>query len=212
MKKSTFLIVFLFIFNIISFAQVQHYQVGHGRSPLILEGEGSDVEVHKYLSDEWKAGNLLSQENGLQSNIEFRYDIMNDRIEFRSVLNPKSIHIVAIGSKFFIYSEFKDDDFIRKGYFEMIYEGKTKLLIRRTANLVHGKKGAYGFKAYTTVIESYYLKTGDNPAIPFDKKNKGILNLLSDKENLIKEYVKKERLNTRKDRDIIELLEYYDAL
>ncbi|RLD62539.1 MAG: hypothetical protein DRI95_12965 [Bacteroidetes bacterium] len=211
MKKNVFFIVLLLIFNIISFAQEQYVQVGHGRSRLILDSEGSDVEVHKYLSDEWKAGNLISKENGLQSNIEFRYDIMNDRIEFRSILNPKSVNIVAIGSKFFIYSEFKDEGFVRKGYFEMIYEGKTKLLIRRTANLVHGKKGAYGFKAYTTVIENYYLKIDDNPAIPFNKKKGEIVDLLSN-DDLVKKYLKKERLNTKRDKDIIKLLEFYDTL
>jgi len=208
------LTLFILFANIcINQAQVyKSYQIGHGRSPLILEEEPSPVESHTYLKDEWIQGNMVVKDGGLLSNVEFKYDILNDKIEFKSVLNPQSIEIVTIGEKFFIYSEFTDGDFIRSGYFQMLFDGKTKLLIRRTVKVMPGKKGAYGFNPYSTVTEHHYIKIGDKPAIPFDKRKGEIVDILAIEKVAIKEYVKSNKINTRRDSELIKLLLHFDEL
>ncbi len=211
MKKIT-TIFFLLAFYFISYSQYEHYQIGQGRSPLILQEEEALIESHNYLKNDWTKGNMILKDKGLLSNMEFKYDILNDKIEFKSVLNPKSVDIVTIGDKFFIYTEFKDGDYIRNGYFQMIFDGDVRLLIRRTVEIKTGKKGAYGFKSYSIVREKYFIKIGNKPAIPFDRRKGEILDILSDEKNGIKDYVKSNKLNIKRDPDLIKVLEHFEEM
>ena len=100
-----------------------------------------------FLNEDWKAGVMFSKDSSVINNHLYRYNIYTDQIELRSVVNPKTIDIISIGSQKFIYSEFYLEDSMRnEGYFELLANGECKLLLRRNIKFTEGRDDieAYG--------------------------------------------------------------------
>ena len=85
----------------------------------------------------------------------------------------------------------------RKGYFEIINNGYAKLLLRRSTKTVPGKAGAFGYSSRQAIIETYYLKIGNKPAIEFNIKKKDIAILFPEKTDNVKGFMSKKRINLK---------------
>lgn len=97
-------------------------------------------KLNYFLDKNWKAGVMFTNDGSSISGLLYRYNVYTDQIEFRSFVDPKSIDILSIGSKKFIYTDYETDieDYVESGYFELIAKGECKLLIRRQ---MHFKEG-----------------------------------------------------------------------
>ncbi|MBT3208241.1 MAG: hypothetical protein HN704_12395 [Bacteroidetes bacterium] len=207
--------ILLIINGFFVLAQQQSHYVNTGRSTILVQSNPnikSDESGIKYLDDEWKVGSLQTAENQIVSNVYFKYNVSSDKFEMRADLNPEKVGRIYCDKKVYFYSSFEEDDEIRSGYFELLSEGNVKLLLRYTVKRTPGRKGAFGYEASQNVIKKYYIKIGENPAIIAKRNKNEILNLLSDKNELLEEFIKINKLNLRKNMDIILLLNYYDII
>ena len=166
-----------------------------------------------YYSTNWESGNIVKKDSSIMTNLSFRYDVKNDRFEMWSFVNPESINIITLKGKFFIYTDFMyKKTYKRKGYFQIVIDGYAKLLLRRNIKRVPGKAGAYGYKSRQAVIETYYLKIGNKPAVKFDINKKNIAKLFPKQTDKVKNFVIKKHINLKRDYDMIKLVNYYNSL
>ncbi len=175
--------------------------------------EESNINDRVYYSTNWGAGNIIRNDSSLLFGLSFRYDVKNDRFEMWSYVNPESITILTMNGKFFIHTEYMyKKTYKRKGYFQIIANGYAKLLLKRSTKTIQGKKGAYGYKARQAVIETYFLKIGNKPAIKLDIKKKDIAELFPNHKEKINKYVINNHISLRRNFDMIELVNYYNLL
>ncbi|MBN1252958.1 MAG: hypothetical protein JXA16_12555, partial [Bacteroidales bacterium] len=165
-----------------------------------------------YYNFEWQKGNIIKKDSTIMTNLSFRYDVKNDRFEMWSLVNPNSLKIITLNGKFFIYSTYKDRNYERKGYFELIIDGYAKLLIKKALKTIPGKSGAYGYSSRQAIIETYYLKVGDNPAILFDVKKKDVETLFPEKIEKVKDFISNNNINLKRTEDMIKIVRYYNTL
>ena len=194
--------------------QKSNYVAGSMGTSLSVQSSFNDNDNEKrdkmYFNADWSKGNLVTKDNKLMTNISFRYDVKNDRFEMKSFLNPKVVNKITLDGKFFTYSEFMEGGYKRAGYFEILNEGEVMLLIRRKINRTPGKEGAYGYEARQDVVKVLYIKTGNKPAVEFDRKNDNILDYLPKKNDQVDEYISSQRLNMKKTKNLIQVINYYN--
>jgi len=172
--------------------------------------ERSGTKTH-YATDTWTDGNLITKTGKLISNLSFRYDVYNDKIEMRSYINPAQINTVTIGKDFYIYVPFVKDNYEREGYMILILDGYAKLLLRKEIKKMPGKGGAYGYSSTEVINTLYYIKIDNAPAQYFDK-NIDIFSIIPDKHEDLKTFIKNNKLKLKKRSDLEKLLTYYNNL
>lgn len=108
--------------------------------------------------------------------------------------------------------------YLRNGYFEIIVDGKCQLLFRRELNITldkyvsnyggGGGDGNYYFKP----LNNYFIRLNEGGAMMLRKNKKQILSLLSDHQDKIEQYAKKEKLSFKLISDLEKIIIYYNSL
>jgi len=170
---------------------------------------------------DFKYGILYLKNGGSIVNLSIRYNITRDRFEVISnikegiyIVNPDAIKQIKRMSENFTYSKFYNaGKKLSKGYFKIVYDGKTKLLYRKVEKHKAGKGGAFGYSAYKSFETNYYIKkSNDDLPVLIKKTKQSVLQHLSDKKEAIEVLVASKHLNYHKIADLISILTFYDSL
>lgn len=171
-------------------------------------------KLNFFLNEDWKAGVMFSKDSSVINNHLYRYNIYTDQIELRSIVNPKTIDIISIGSQKFVYSEFYTEDSMRnEGYFELLENGECKLLLRRNIKFTEGRDDieAYGASTGTSIKERLYIKKGGDPAVMIEKSKEALKEMLFDKEQAIK-YIDGQLILFMTEKRIKDIVNYYNNI
>ena len=171
-------------------------------------------KLNFFLNEDWKAGVMFSKDSTIINNHLYRYNIYTDQIELRSIVNPKTIDIISIGSQKFVYSEFyTEDSMSNEGYFELIENGECKLLLRRNIKFTEGRDDieAYGASTGITIKERLYIKKGNAPAVIIEKSKEALKEMLFDKEQAIK-YIDDQLILFMTEKRIKDIVNYYNNI
>jgi len=213
-------IFFVLIFSVCVIAQAysqihQNLYIENERYSLFMQSNstpGSTKFDAQYLNPDWEPGSMQTSDKKMISNVAFMYNVTNDKFEIRANVNPNAVGRITFNGMVFIYSQFIVNDQVRSGYFELLSEGRAVLLKRYSVKTSSGRKGAFGYDAYQNVNVDYYVKVGDKPAVPVQKKAGDFVKALSDHKEEVTAYIKKNQLKMIKKKDIIQLLNYYSTL
>lgn len=230
MKNLGIFIIFIMVIEISTFGQNQYTNISakgntfglgsyertkDGNSSASLQFNETESQINNksaiYLKDSWTNGNIITEKDRIISNFAFKYDIKNDRIEMRSIVDPTQFKVITIGNQFFIYTKFDKDEYQRTGYMQMVLNGYAKLLIRKEIKKTPGKGGAYGYEASQAIISQYYIKVGDSPA-KYYSKDIDLFSIIGDKHDELTIFIKENRLKLKKKSDLLEVLNYYNNL
>lgn len=191
-------------------------------SNAIVQGESiPGVEGSQYLSEEWIKGRITLNDGNIIDPIELRLNVYKNEIHYLekgieySVADPKIIKEIAIGDRIFIYGSYKKEKTISNGFFEILVEGKTELLVLHYIT----RKPAYYNEAlscgdkYDHLIlgERYFIKRGDS-IVEHDKKGKNLIACLGDKSDLLRKKIEEENLSFKKMGDIVKIITYINTL
>jgi hypothetical protein len=142
--------------------------------------------------------------------------ILND--DTASIKRPLTLRAIQIGQQKFVYNVFHTgENTLSAGYFEVIEEGKLTALMRREKELdqdsyTENYGGGGGTKDfYYKENKSYYLKFNQDIAWKITNK-KSLLEAMPDHRNEIKSFMKSEKISLRKQKDIKQLVLYYNTL
>ncbi len=179
------------------------------------------LEQQQFLNPDWQQGSVILADSSKINDLQLRYNLATKEIQF---LNDDEIYAIALNNKInrvvianrnFLYSGFKYEDIRDGDFFEILVDGKCRLLLRRTAKFIKAQK-AEAYKqpepAKYEIIETYYLKKGENPALYMRTRKKSVLEMLSVKETEIKKYIKSERLRVSRQEDLVKLITYYNKI
>jgi len=216
------LIVFtLYLTDVVQAQQNNKISQNAGGSLLrVKKSNGDDVIGSPYLLEEWVKGNVKFKDNTSARNGDFKYDVIEDLLVVKSESGEENIFsdpideftLTVKGNSKLFKNGFSGENGVNgKSYFEVIYNGKTKLLKRYSKTIIESK--GYNTSTITKKYEEsslYYIAKADNKLIPIKKNEKSILDALQKPE--LSKYVKDNKLNLKSDEDIEKLLAYYDTL
>lgn len=146
------------------------------------------------------------------------YDVVRDdvvilppNVGFKMVLNSPRVASFTLGDRKFVRMVRDTTHNIRTGFYEVLYEGRVRLL-RRTSKNIQENVTSQGVEHYIYADSSYYLeKEGHFYAI---NKKKSVLETLSDKRKEVQAYIRRNKLSLKrgKDETLTQIITYYDGL
>ena len=177
----------------------------------------SDIQGSPYLDNAFVKGSVITRDSIQYQNVPLRYNIYNDEFEFKVneekylvISEPSSILKISIEGADFIYLK-KDNKY---GYYQLLIDDKIKLLLRynvkfRQANVSNGINQARPPK-FNRGSDIYYIQIGYNEPQQI-KNKKGIDLIFGSENNSIKELIKKEKLDVRKEDDLLRFVKMLNA-
>jgi hypothetical protein len=196
-----------------SYEGLPYYAVNQ-QALVMAEGTG-------LLNEEWQEGALVAP-NDSTYRFKGRYNVLAD--EFQVLVNgrvralyPNVVKGVELDEKIFLPVDYVAKNKRGKAFFEVLYFGNTSLLLRRKAAVkateIHPVLGTSVSNDSKVVFEkSFYYQRPGLPARLFKNKRKHVLELFGDRRKEMEAFLKKEKLNPRRQEDLIRLFEYYNKL
>ena len=109
------------------------------RSAIVEKEDYIKVSGNPYVDKEFQKGDIIFSDSVVVKDIPLRLNFYTDNIEFKkndtilALANPEKIDRISFGYRNFIFSLYKEGVFTKKGYFEVLADGQTKLLLHREA-------------------------------------------------------------------------------
>jgi len=148
---------------------------------------------------------------------EFRFDIYSNQIEFRKsgtimvIAVPDSVSKIEFEDHTLTYQKYLSGTTTLKGYFILLEEGEFNLLLQKTVILYKAEPA----RPYTDPKparfengkEFLFLQKDSNPAEKVIKEDE-ILRFFGGRSGEAKQYADKNKLNLKKQPDVIKLVNY----
>jgi len=229
MKK---LIVALLLFSgLTTFAQ-NDYELSQAmdfyRTNKLMKGEVNnsltedDIEGSPYLNKDFIDGSVYTTSKIQYNDIPLRYNIYNDEMQFKSpegnvaaIAAPEVIEKVTFGDYTMVYVPFTNAKKIRRGFFILLVDGNAKLYGRPNVEYRPPVPPA-AYKEpepakFMEQPETYYIRLGLEAAQKIEKK-KDLEAIFPDHKKEVANFIKKNKINHRKEDKLKELVEYYNTL
>ncbi len=225
MKNLAFTLVFALLSSV-GFSQQRLDFTGTGEtdytsgyfSKYVATDKYEDIEGSPYFNSTWEVG-TITLKSGIVLKIEsFKYDVYEAKLLFLKdekplyFATPEDIESFTIGSNKFINLRQKG----MNDYYEKIIEGDDfNLLKEYSCTFVQGKE-TDGITPKTKdrykVNSSYYLQEGEKDLQKLKFNEKSILEITGNRQDEIKNYIKENKLNCKKEEDVIKILDFYSSL
>lgn len=207
---------------------VNQYKTAIGRNSRIFTGSYyydknlGMIEGHPFfLNNYWNEGSIIYEGQQFDS-ISIRYDIYRDLLLVRYIdkngyavpiqLHPLKVKKFMAMGHHFLHIEGDTLSGIKTGFFDLLYDGeKAKVLAKRRKEVSRTQNFNDLVRGYF-VNDKFYIKKDQNYYEVKGKKS--LLELLSDKKNEIKAFLKENRAMFKKDheRQLVESVEYYNSM
>lgn len=211
----------VFIFATASFtslfsnAQTMKVQCPPGYN-LIIEGERTPgVDGSQYLNEQWTTGIITMNDGSTIDSISLRLNAYKSQMHYLnngkeySIGSPENIKEIKMGNRTFIYCAYKEGGYVSHNYFEVLVEGKAKLLVLykvvKIASNYNSALDVGNKNDRLELKENYYIKVGDS-IFANDKKGKNLFDSLGDKSDLLKKTIEEEKLSFKKREDLARMI------
>jgi len=185
----------------------------------------STIKGSPYENNSFLFGRAYDKLTNKSMPFYLRYDAYKDIIEMKVNSNDKntmslikSVDIYAVINKneyqYKTYSDGKGNT--NEGYLLLLHTSKNSNLylkkikkfkdVQKSENLLHKDK-PISFKD----LKIFYIEKGKG-LFPLSSNKKGLLLQLTGKDNQLSEFIKKEKINLKKENDLVKLFVYYDSL
>ena len=197
-----------------------------GNYIMVFNNAYDGIKGTPYLNSSWSKGSLLMISGVRYEDMALKYDMMEDNVLVKTE-SGKTIfpnqgdvrsfnYLDSLGNEHWFYDLGLSQEgrlAELKGFFELLYQGKSSLYVKRGKHLEHiESKGAYSSnKSYDEFRDNqleYVLVNKESEVIGFKQGKKNVLTALDD-EGVMAEYAKKNKLNLKKEKDIIALVTYF---
>lgn len=175
----------------------------------------NDIEGSAYLDDHFVLGDIITYENVIYKDIPLRYNIYNDQMEFQisldiilSISNPEILKEIQFGDQVFIYCEIND---AKGGYFSLKQSGNIQLLSKYNIDFLKAELPA-PFKeakppSFRSKPNTFFIKIDEGYPVQISKK-KNLVLIFGSLNDEIQKFIKKEKINLKRENDLIELVQF----
>ena len=188
-------------------------------SAQVKTSTGEEIAGSPYVDDKYKDGMIYYGDKNYAAPI--RYNAYQDLIEYQQdgkalVIDANAaIKKVTVGSEVFIPLR-HEGNAKKLGYFIMLDTGKLSLYSKKRIVFTPFKKGGKldgsdqpaEFKKSPDV---FYYQLGDGQLQEIDNM-KSLIATLPDKQEELTQYVKKEKISAKKEKDLVQFVKYYNSL
>lgn len=203
---------------------------------VFLEYAGRHGSDNSYLEEEYTGtpynnpifllGTIYEDNKAIVSNYALRYNAMADEIEVKETLYIEDDEAKTLTKSPELYVKIMEEMFvfvsneqsqIDSGYFKVLHVGNTHNLYKKvTKKYFPAKKAQNSFEkdvlANFADRSSYYLVSSNGKFEKFEKSKNKRLKLFGDKQDEIKKYIKKGRLDITEAEDLLKIVRYYDTI
>ncbi|SNT15222.1 hypothetical protein SAMN05421640_2536 [Ekhidna lutea] len=193
------------------------------RNKLRSFNENNESVGERYLFEEWKPGSVETTDGIKLSEVELKYDLLLDILIGKlpggavSLKKNNILHFsITEGGQTLNFKTLSVDD--EKVFAQSIHEGKRLNLFKRhSVKLIKKDDGnqAYGSGiAYDKYVsrEEFIVKKGNEAAISIKPSKRSVTKLLNDREEQIREFMKKNSLNVKNENELKKVFEYYESI
>jgi len=184
----------------------------------------SKVKGSPYANEAFLPGQIFFKEKNIKIDANLRYNVFNDEFEVKEDLQSENISAmikstdleVFLANKRYMLRPFTENGAEKEGYFIVISDGKgLGIYERKTKIFTEGKKASDSFHidfppSFTDESELYHDENGIMVLYPINKKD--LLILCSDHKEEVTNFIKKSKLNTKSNEDLIKIIQYYNSL
>ncbi|HTJ12091.1 MAG TPA: hypothetical protein VL547_08700 [Dinghuibacter sp.] len=173
---------------------------------------------HPYFGSAQPFPGRVTYDGMTYDNLTLWYDVVRDglvtvppNMGFKMVLNSPRVKSFYLDGRKFIRLVRDSTHDIRTGFYEVLYEGRVRLL-RRTSKNIQESVTTTGVEHYIYADSSYHLEKGGH-YYSINKK-KSVLEALSDKRKEVQAYIRRNKLSLKrgKDESLTQIITYYDGL
>lgn len=201
--------------------QVEFYraELGHDGRP----AKYNDISGSPYLFEDWALGSAKTIDNAIKKDVQLKYDEIEDILIMKddnnklltfpvqvaefTINDPKSNSTRTFRSGFAVTKVNTD-----KSFFELIADGKVKLLKKNHKVISESKSYSGAVNKSVSDGVKYYLVNTDNAPVAVKLDIKSIGALLPEKQTQLTEYAKTNKLNLKNQEDAAKLIAYYNSL
>jgi len=183
----------------------------------------TETQGSPYLHDFFQSGTVYIPSTEERFGYQMRYNIYNETIEIKNSEDNSlysvfrnSNYICTIGDKKFKYLEYTTkNDVSQSGYFQEILSGKISLLVKYYCTYQGIKLGKppvfHETPAKFITQKSYFLFDEENITL-IPTNNKKFLELFGNNSNKVKSYIKRNKLNSKSERDLMRIITFYNSI
>jgi hypothetical protein len=184
---------------------------------------GVTIEGTPYLSESYVTAEILYAKGNL-SKLPVRYNAFQDLIEYKQngnsfVIDPTSqIKKINLGEQTFIVDKFEYKGKTKYGFLTLLDSGKVMLLSKKMITYSESKvsRGLDGVDVtspakFSMAPDTYYYKIA-NGELQKVESIKEMIATFADKQEELTKYAKKEKISPKKEKDLIQLVHYYNSL
>ena len=183
----------------------------------------ADIKGNPFLFDDWKKGNVLLKTKEKVDSVFIKYNLYTDllhvnideqeylfNIDVWEFLLPDPL---TNKTALFRSGLNAEPGLNEKSFYQVLYDGKTKLLLKHKKQIGSELTSTPGVKVRVFDYQkNWFILTASGNMKKIKKKNKGILDLLEGKKEELKKMADSNKLKLVNDEEIIRILEYYDTL
>lgn len=186
---------------------------------------GEIVHAQQWPFDYWHEGKLvLDTGDTLRGKIKYSIDQDIVQLDVKTVLQSftarKVVYYEIFDATSGRYRQFYSVPYALKGeykspvFFELLTEGKLSLLSRETLETRTTTTGFYGYGTYSRVelVYKYFVLNDKGDLQPFSGKRPDLLDLMANREDEIKRYIRTYRLEAEQRHDLVRVFSYYNTL
>jgi hypothetical protein len=193
-------------------------------SGMIKNFEKKLLDYLVILRAEYSAG--LEEINHLDG--LFRYNLYAQEFEMIfnrdtfAIKSPLDIRSITMSNKKFIYGFYIDrefgNDYLGSSYFEVLNEGKCKLLARHEIKIkensgpVTHSWASDGSDLFVKVRQLYIQKGEGMEVVQFKKNKKQLKEIFADRYFEVEQYIRNEKLSVKDEQELIKVFNFYNKL
>ena len=173
-----------------------------------------------FFSKNFEVGSIFYN-NILYENVPLLYDIIKDELLIK---DPSKVYIMKLSNSRVRWFKLWDRTFVRlandstansslkTGFYLLLHNGKISLYARDTKSFKENTASVQGLNKYVVETTDYFIEK-DNRFYKL-KNKKSLLNVMENKRKEVTQFIKKNKLNLRKDKfnALTKVVAYYDEI
>jgi hypothetical protein len=188
----------------------------------VTEQSLTQVRGTPYLYEEWARGTVKMADSTVFNDLALKFNVFRGQLLYKNskngglmeFLKPVSVFVLDKDGNRDLYRKgFPGvDNFSEETFYQVISDGKVKLLYKRSKILTESKfySSATSESSFTDISSYYILRDGKMKKIRPSKKE--FIELFKDKENTIKAYLQAENIDYKNKNNLANLVNYYNSL